>query len=336
MGSMNTKNGYFKYIAIVLGFVFVIAAAILLINVWEKRQGSSVDIGTQEGVLTHEGREYVRNDQVETFLVLGLDRYEDATSSASHDSGVQTDFLMLLVFNNETKQSTAIHINRDTMTKVNKLAIGGTSVIESYTAQIALAYNYANDSNDKIRCRNTRDSVEYLLGGVEVDHYFALTMDAVAASCDAVGGVEVTVLDDFTGIDDTLVKGEKVTLTGTQALCYVRTRYGLEDSSNSTRMERQQQYINAWHEKVSAQIKADEGFIVTLVDAVDDYVVYDSSDKKLQKFAEKFDEYEFLGIRDLEGESKVGEEFMEFYPDETAVRELVIELFYKPKANAGE
>lgn len=336
MGNMNTKNGYFKYIAIVLGFVFVIAAAILLINVWENQQGSDVTPGTQEGVLTHEGRDYVRNDQVETFLVLGLDRYEDATSSASHGSGVQADFLMLLVFNNETKQSTAIHINRDTMTKVNKLSIGGTSVVETYTKQIALAYNYVNDSNDKIRCRNTRDSVKYLLSGVDVDHYFALTMDAVAASCDLVNGVEVTVLDDFTGIDDALVKGENVTLTGAQALRYVRTRYGLEDSSNSTRMERQQQYINAWYEKVSSRIKADESFIITMVDAMDDFVVYDSSDQKMQKFVEKFGEYEFLGIRELEGESKVGEEFMEFYPDEAALRELVIELFYIPKANAGE
>ena len=40
------------------------------------------------------------------------------------------------------------------MTKVNKLSVGGTTVVETYTKQIALAYNLVEDDNDKIRCRN--------------------------------------------------------------------------------------------------------------------------------------------------------------------------------------
>ena len=217
------------------------------------------------------------------------------------------------------------------MTKVNKLSIGGTGVVESYTQQIALAYNMVEDDNEKIRCRNTIDSVEYLLNGAKVGHFFALTMDAISASCEAVGGVEVTIEDDFTGIDDTLVKGQTVKLTGEQALRYVRTRYGMEDSSNAARMKRQQQYINALYEKTTSRINADEGFIVNFVDAVDDYVVYDSSDQKLQKLIEKFDDYEFLGIRELEGETKLGDQFVEFYADEDATRKLVIDLFYTQK-----
>lgn len=328
---MSTKKNYLKYIAILLGVVFLVAAAFLFLTLWERGQGNFETQETADGVLTYEGREYVRNDQLETFLIIGLDRYENSEVSDAHGTGVQADFLLLLVFDNENRQSTAIQINRDTMTQVNKLSIGGTSVVSSYTQQIALSYNMVEDDNEKIRCRNTIDSVEYLLKGVKVDHYFALTMDAVAASCDAVGGVEVTVLDDFTGIDDTLVEGQTVTLTGTTALRYVRTRYGLEDSSNSSRMERQQQYINALYDKAMSLIEADEGFVVELVDAIDDYVVYDSSDQKMQKFMEKFDDYEFLGIRELEGESKLGEEFVEFYADEDAVRKLVIDLFYVPK-----
>lgn len=331
MGKMNTKNRYLKYIAIGLVVVFLIAAAFLLLELWENRKGRFPASGTEAGVVTYKGQDYVYKDNIETFLILGLDKFKGADSAQSHENGVQADFLMLFVFNNETKQSTAIQINRDTMTKVNKLSVGGTSVVESYTRQIALAYNYVNDDNDKIRCRNTKDSVEYLLNGIKVDHYLSLTMDAVAASCDLVGGVEVTVLDDFTGIDDALIKGENVTLTGEQALRYVRTRYGLEDSSNSTRMARQQQYINALYSKINANIAADEGFLVKLVDTMDDYVVYDSSDQKMLKLAEKFDDYEFLGIRKLEGESKMGKEFIEFYPDEDSIWNLVIDLFYVPK-----
>lgn len=331
MKKQGSRRNYLKYVAILLAAIFVISAAFLLLEFWDSTQGRFSGTGTEYGVITYNGQEYEYNENIETFLVLGLDKYDGAFSSDSHESGVQADFLMLFVFNNETKQTTAIQINRDTMTQVNKLSIGGTSVVSSYTAQIALAYNYVDDDNDKIRCRNTKDSVEYLLNGIRVDHYFSLTMDAVIASCDLVGGVEVTVLDDFTGIDDTLVKGETVTLTGEQALVYVRTRYGMEDSTNTTRMARQEQYINAFYDKIDARIDSDGDFLIRLVDTLDDYVVYDSSDQKMLSFAEKFEDYEFLGIRELDGESKLGEEFMEFYPYEESIWEIVLDLFYVPK-----
>ena len=336
MGRMSTKNQHLKYIAVALAIIFLVSATFLILEIWENGKGKHPGISTEDGVVEYQGKEYVLKDDIETFLVLGLDKYEGADFAESHDSGIQTDFLMLFVFNNETRQSTAIHINRDSMTRVNKLAVGGSMVAETYMKQIALAYNYANTDNDKIKCRNTKDSVEYLLNGIKVDHYLSLTMDSVAASCNLVGGVEVTVLDDFTGIDDTLVKGEKVTLTGEQALRYVRTRYGLEDSTNSARMARQQQYIDALYNKINTCIEADDAFLVKLIDTMDDYVVYDSSNQRMLKYAEKFDEYEFLGIREIEGESKLGEEFIEFYPSEDSVWRIVIDLFYTPKTGDRE
>lgn len=336
MEKMNAKNNYLKYVAIALGIVFFMAAAFLVLKLWENKRGKYPASGTENGVVTYNGKEYVRKGNIETFLVLGLDKKEGEEIAESHESGVQADFLMLFVFDNETKKSTAIQISRDTMTRVNKLSVGGTTVVDTFTKQIALAYNYVNDDNDKIRCRNTKDSVEYLLKGIKIDHYLSLTMDAVPAGCNLVGGVEVTVLDDFSGIDDTLVKGEKVTLHGEQALRYVRSRYGLEDSTNNARMARQKQFLDALFAKTNSLIESDAEFLVKLVDTMDEYVVYDSSDQRLMKYAEKFEEYEFLGIREIEGDSRVGEEFMEFYPNEDSVWEIVIDLFYTPETKNGK
>lgn len=326
---MKTRN-YLKYLTVIIAVVLLIAVALIFLQAWENRAGLFSAPSTENNVFTYEGKEYVRKENLETFLVLGLDKFEGATSADSHESGIQTDFLMLFVFDNETEQCSAIHINRDTMASVNRLGISGIK-IDTVTTQIALAYNYVADNNDKVRCRNTKDAVESLLGGISVDHYLSLTMDSVPAMNDLVGGVEVTVLDDFTGIDNTLIKGEKVNLMGEQALRYVRTRYGLEDSTNSTRMARQQQYINALQEKLLSCIAADDEFVIKLVDTVDRYLVYDSSDHRMQKFAEKFDEYEFLGIREIRGESKLGERFIEFYPDQDSILEIVIDLFYTEK-----
>ena len=330
---MNTGNSYLKYVAMVMGIIFLIAATFLFVTLWQNSQQNVDDTGYVYDTLTYEGREYVRKERVETFLLLGLDRYADSQVSDAHGTGVQADFLLLMVLDNDTKQCTALQVNRDAMTKVNKLSIGGTAVVQSYTAQIALAYNAVNDDNEKIRCRNTVDSLEYLLPGVDVDHYFALTMDAVAASCDAVGGVEITVLDDFTGIDDTLVKGETVMLNGQQALRYVRTRYGMEDSTNSTRMERQRQYLDALYQRIFEKMNSDQGFALELAQALDGHVAYDSSDRRMQMLLEKIHEYEYLGIRQLEGQTVQGEEFMEFYPEEASVLKTVIDLYYTPKTN---
>ena len=328
---MKTKNNYLKYIVILLVIVFLISAALLLFEMWERKKSRSPVTISEDGVVTYEGKEYVRKDNIETFLVMGLDKYEGESSSDSHGSSVQADFLMLFVFDNETQQYSAIQINRDTMTTVNKLAIGGRK-LDAETKQIALAYN-VEDPNEKVKCRNAMDAVETLLCDIDIDHYLSLTMDSVPVMNDLVGGVEVEILDDLTGIDDTLVKGECVNLTGEQALVYVRTRYGLEDSTNSTRMARQQQYVKALHDKVLSCIEADDGFIIDMIAAMDDYMVYDSTDKRMQKFAEKFEKYEFLGIREIEGENELGEEFIEFYPDINSIWEIVIDLFYEPKTN---
>jgi anionic cell wall polymer biosynthesis LytR-Cps2A-Psr (LCP) family protein len=167
--------------------------------------------------------------------------------------------------------------------------------------------------------------------GINVDHYTSFTMDSVAIVNDLVGGVEVTVQDDFSGIDSSLVKGKTVTLKGEQALTYVRSRSGLEDSSNTTRMVRQRQYVQSLYEKTVTCMDADPEFAIRLADAVDEYVVYDSTNYRMQEFMKKFQEYEFTGIKELQGETVVGEQFMEFYPDEVLLQQTVIDLFYKLK-----
>lgn len=337
MGKMKTKNKYFKYIAIALVIVFLMTAALLLVEVWERKQGRFPEAITEEEFLEYEGKEYVLRDNIETFLVLGLDKYKGESSSESHESGtVQADFLMLFVFDNAAQKTTAIHINRDTMANVNRLDIGGNKIGRVEKKQIALAYNYAYKPNGLVNCRNTADSVSDLLLDIKVNHYLSLTMDSVIEMNDLVGGVEVTVLDDFTGIDDKLIKGETVTLMGEQSLRYVRTRYGLEDGTNSSRMARQQQYIEALFDKTIDRLEADETFALTVLDKISPYIDHNSTELGLKEFVEKFDKYEFLGIREIEGESKLGEEFIEFYPDEDSIFGIVIDLFYTPKMNENQ
>lgn len=323
---MKTPKHFLKYVAVACVAVILLTASLLALDAWEKRNRFDT-VNTENGIVTYKGREYVKKENLQTVLVLGLDKFEDPETKKNGD---QADFLMLFVFDNDEKKYSAVHINRDTMANVNRLDISGNK-ISSEVKQIALAYNYGYDNSEKINCRNTADAVSELLLGVSVDHYLSVTMDAVSVMNDLVDGVEVTVLDDFKGIDDELVKGEKITLMGDKALTYVRTRYGLEDSTNSTRMARQKQYIDALQKKAKAYSEKDEEFVVKMVDELDEYVVYDFTDFRMKEFAERLDTYEYTGITDIEGETKLGEEYIEFYPDEASVQKLVIDLFYDMK-----
>lgn len=324
----NDKRKLMRGLAVALLAVFLLTGAFLLLELWEKRQSIFPEQKTENTVYEYNGVEYVKNEDVESFLILGLDKFEDAINNDSYNNDQRADFLMLLVFDNSEKKFTAVHLNRDTMVNMNVLGVAGQK-IGTVNKQLALAHTYGNGRD--VSCRNTADAVSELLNGVKVNHYLSITMDAVPILNDLLGGVEVTVLDDFSGIDDTLIKGETVTLHGDHALTYVRERYGLEDSSNSTRMVRQRQYMTAVYDKAMLEIENDDNFVIEASSKLADYIVSDRSVNQLQEIAKKLSQYKFTEIETLEGESVVKDGLMEFRPDADSIYKIVFELFYKKK-----
>ena len=316
-----------KKLIFVLFFVVAVFLILFLISVWEGRQQSSAD-SQSDHILVYQGEEYVLKNDLETFLVLGLDKFQDAPVSDSYNNDQQADFLMLFVIDNDAQTVSVLQINRDTMVDVNVLGLNGNKV-STVTKQIALSHTYGNGGN--VSCRNTADSVSALLNGMKIDHYFSLKMDAVSVFNDLVGGVTLEILDDFPSEDSTLKKGQTVTLTGEQALNYVRKRQGMEDNSNIARMERQRQYVEALYYQTKYRMENDENFVVDASLQMKDYLVSDRSVTQMQQLANKFQTYEFVEIGTIRGESRVGTQLMEFYADADHVQEIVVQLFYELK-----
>lgn len=323
--SNNGSPLLFKIGCVVVICAFLAVIGFVLLQNWEANNGRFEEHAYGSSVIEHNGKKYALKKNVETFLVMGLDKFGNEAVSDSYNNDRQADFLMLFVLDNDTKQYTALHINRDTMVDVNVLGVAGNKV-DTLFKQIALAHTYGN--GDDVSCRNTADSVSSLLKGMKINHYVSVTMDTIPILNDLVGGVEVEILDDFSGIDSTLVKGETVRLNGEQALLYVRERQGLADSSNVTRMNRQKQYVNALYALMYERMEADEEFVVEASLKIADYIVSDRSVTQLQAISQKLHQYEFSGIQNIEGEAKQGEEFMEFYPDEKALQDMIVDLFY--------
>ena len=327
----DRKERIVRACVIVLAVIFVISAGLLLLSLWDRGQGMFPEQSPEETFFQYDGKEYVLKEGIDTFLILGLDKFDIDGQVHTYNNDRAADFLMLLVFDNRNKTCSGIQINRDTLADVNILGVDG-SRLDTVTKQIALAHTYGNGR--EVSCRNTAEAVSSVLSNVPVAHYISMTMDAVPLLNDAVGGVTIEVLDDFTGVDSTLVKGQNITLQGTQALTYIRSRQGLEDSTNISRMKRQQQYIKALYTDLLDAMSQDEQFVINTVLQVEEYIVSDRTPTQLQDMAKRFREYEFTGIQNLEGESKKGEEYMEFHVDEEATKKLVADLFYQPKESA--
>ena len=147
---------------------------------------------------------------------------------------------------------------------------------------------------------------------------------------DKVGGVKVNVKDDFAAVDPTITQGE-ITLKGEQAISFVRMRKDVGDQLNVSRMERQKEYMNGFMEALKSYLIAYPSFVLQAYDEVYDYIVTDCSSKTMSSLMERYKDYSFKEIITLEGESKQGATYMEFYPDEEALDELILSTFYKKK-----
>ena len=83
--------------------------------------------------------------------------------------------------------------------------------------------------------------------------------------------------------------------------------------------------------KKLASVSSDYGF--THTHSYDEAVklLKDGWQDKAQELTKKLSQYELTEIDSIEGDSKVKNGLMEFYPDADSVDEIVFDLFYKKK-----
>ncbi len=316
------KKDIVKCAAVILIAVLALSAIIVGFYILENRDS---EVGNNEKKLLFEdnGKKYYLRNDIETVLVMGLDKYEGEIDNSSYRNTQCSDFMMLLVFDHGNKTCSAVHINRDTMTQMYKLGEGGVRT-GTVTQQITLAHSYGSGLADS--CVNTQNAVSGLLCGIPIDYYAQFTMDAIAVVNDMVGGVTVEVIQDLTEYDPALKKGETVTLTGEQAEYYVRHRWYLKDSTNMSRMERQRQYLTELLKQIRVVAKNNENFSAEALLQLSDYMFTNCTPAKLEYFFDKSEEYEIKDIRTYTGETKINI-WVEFYANEEDIKKIVAELF---------
>lgn len=332
---MSHKKKWTRIAVCALSVIFV-ALVIFIVGragteLMKKRAETAAQSKTvnNDDVVQADGKTYQRKKYLKNYLVMGIDKAE-SSQSMTNINGQQTDFNALVVVNVQTETYSILYLNRDTMTDVSVLALDGTPYTTRYQ-QLALAHTYGSGMEDS--CENTVNTVSALLDGVTVDHYAAFYLNAIGVLNDAVGGVTVTIEDDFSENDPTLVMGETVTLNAEQAEHYVRSRMDVADGTNLNRMKRQMNYISTWAEQASSKMAQDAGFAAALTEQLGTSIVTDLSVQQISDLAQVFEEYALTGTYQLEGEAVLGEEYMEYYLDEDELQKTMLELFYEEIEN---
>lgn len=267
-----------------------------------------------------------RENQVENILLIGVDRADIFQTGGDYQGGGQADFLFLLCLDSRNKLMEVVQIDRDTIAEIQIYGAFGNPAGKR-TTQICLAQAFGMGIN--ANCENTRSAVSDLLYSIPIDHYIALDMSAIQIINDMLGGVTVTLEEDFSTLDPAMYPGATLTLQGEQAEIFVRTRTEI-GSTNAQRMQRQQHYIDSAMNLLISEMEQNLNFIGELLTALENHMVTNADHGWLVNKAYACRRYALGEIITIAGSHKTGQDgFVEFHVDEKALKAVISELYFE-------
>lgn len=292
-------------------------------QVWKEFEQKDVTIKINK-------KKYTLDHPVKTYLFLGTDKSGNEEATDDEYQGSMADALMLVVIDEQEKSYGILQLNRDTITEVPMLLADGTANA-SAKMQLCTAHWYGKDKTAS--CENTVNTVSKMLGGVPIDGYYALQMEAMSLLNHEVGGVTVTLEDDMTSLDSEMKKGTTLTLTDHQAELLIQTRYAMDDDRNTERMRRQQIFMKAFMNKMKEKNAEDVNATIELYDRLRPYATENINMNELTTILQNMQGYSDKGIIIIDGESRIGEKLhdgekhWEFYMDKDSLESAMKELY---------
>jgi LCP family protein required for cell wall assembly len=196
-------------------------------------------------------------------LLIGSDTRAGQGSGFGNDTSVLADVIMLLHISADRKNAVAVSFPRDLL--VPWPACPSTSGGPGYLPQ-ALGQINATIANGGPGC--TLLTVQKLTG-LTIPYLAMIDFKGVIEMSNAIGGVEVCVAkeikDDYTF---TYLKPGKHVLQGRAALQFLRTRHGVGDGSDLSRISNQQVFLTSLVRKVrSAGVLTNPVYLYSLANA---------------------------------------------------------------------
>ena len=293
------------------------------------QESSGREIDWEEGDVRYKGIHYRYNDEILTFLFMGIDRMEEVKEAKNDRDGGQADALFLVIMDPRDKEISVIGINRNTMVDIEVYGEGG-GYQGTGRHQIALQHGFGDGA--ELSCERTVNVVSNLFYGLNIDGYCAVNMGAIALLNDTIGGVELTAIEDVP--KSSIKEGQKILLKGQDAYAYLHNREMKTAYGADKRLKRQTQYIQAYAKKAVSMTKEDFSLPVKLFNTLKKYMVTDISMDEVSYLVTRASDYSFRedAMYTLKGETAMDADgrFAEFTADEEALYELILQVFYYP------
>lgn len=347
------KKPWYKKLLIILGIAFAAILALLLIAVGvffilqqngisQLRSGNvdmtapiienaGVSVDNSKNTITYNGTTYAYNSSMTSILCMGIDKRDGlGLENEAVGTGGQADALYLVALDTATGKTDVIGISRDIYSDIGVYSTDG-KYTGTENAQLCLAYAYGDGKETS--CENTVNAVERLFYNLPINSYFAIELDAVSELNDAVGGITVTMEDDYLyyGMGFEARAGETVHLWGEQAKNYLQYRNVDELNSSVDRMNRQLNYLEKFGKTAIDMTKKDLTTPVTLFNIVQDYSVTNLNASKISALgytvATSGAEVEFEKVP---GEVIHNGEYAQYIVDEQGMLELILDVYYTP------
>lgn len=260
------------------------------------------------------------NRKLRTALFLGVDSTAKVEQNELLGNGGRADVILLLVMNTEDNTTRILSISRDTMTTVD---VYDSDRRFLFSGMMQVNMQYAFSDSPARSCSLMKRNISSLLYGIPIDYCISLTMDGISAMTEWLGGLTLTIPEDWTQIDPAYSKGAVVTLSGAEAERFVRYRDLTETGSNDTRMDR-----HAWlvRELFSQLRHLSSDALVNLYQSLDAYICSDMDAETMKMFFT----YELQEIEKIPGQTSAGSMHDEYYVDEAALKQLILQTFYVP------
>ena len=290
--------------------------------------GNSVDMKGGYRTITWKDKDYQYNSLITTILYAGLDSTDPLKASETYSNKARADSVSVVILDKKKKKMSILALNRDTMTEIRRYTRTGEDM-GTYVSHLGYAYSYGDGG--EVSCEDLKEAVEKLLG-ISIDEYAVTNQSSITSINDLVGGVTVTVPnDDLAAMYPELKKGAVVTLDDSNVKDFLQHRDTAADFSNEGRIERQQAYVTAYVDLLKNRLASEPDQLWQEIGQMNDYLQTSITKNKYLSLARLLEKVSFTDADYYRptGKDSAGELHDEFYVDEDALRQLVIDLFYE-------
>lgn len=290
--------------------------------------GNSVDMKGGYRTITWKDKEYQYNSLITTILYAGLDSTDPLKASETYSNKARADSISVVILDKKKKKMSILALNRDTMTEIRRYTRTGEDM-GTYVSHLGYAYSYGDGG--EVSCEDLKEAVEKLLG-ISIDEYAVTNQSSITSINDLVGGVTVTVPnDDLAALYPELKKGAVVTLDDSNVKDFLQHRDTAADFSNEGRIERQQAYVTAYVDLLKNWLASEPDQLWQEIGQMNDYLQTSITKNKYLSLARLLEKVSFTDADYYRptGKDSAGELHDEFYVDEDALKQLVIDLFYE-------